>query len=362
MREFSIKLPDRSDSRRFLGQARARMEAIDTDEWKASALAAAADVRGRISETEVPKAKLVVAHQLVRDTRGRLEGAYAILEQQHEATASGLEGLGHAELRAYDGPLRQFVDAFAKLKHVTVSDLELTDLPPVIAAFDTNIDDIDFRGVDALKSLVAGGTAGAASGMVTMAAVGTFATASTGTAIGTLSGAAATNATLAWLGGGSLVAGGGGIAAGTLVLGGLVAAPVLAVGGLVVHHKGRAALTRAQADALEADIAIEQMELAQTVARGIELRAAQTCEVLEPLAELLGQRAAVLARLASRNADYATYDETDRSVVMAAATIAKTVRTLIDVPIITEDGKPTRESRRVVEASQELLTEVLADG
>ncbi len=46
----------------------------------------------------------------------------------------------------------------------------------------------------------------------------TFGTASTGTAISTLSGAAATNATLAWLGGGALAAGGGGTAAGSALL------------------------------------------------------------------------------------------------------------------------------------------------
>lgn len=46
----------------------------------------------------------------------------------------------------------------------------------------------------------------------------TFGIASTGTAISTLSGAAATNAALAWLGGGTLVAGGGGMAAGNAFL------------------------------------------------------------------------------------------------------------------------------------------------
>lgn len=46
----------------------------------------------------------------------------------------------------------------------------------------------------------------------------TFGTASTGTAISTLSGAAATKAALAWLGGGTLAAGGGGTAAGTALL------------------------------------------------------------------------------------------------------------------------------------------------
>lgn len=46
----------------------------------------------------------------------------------------------------------------------------------------------------------------------------TFGVASTGTAISALSGAAATNAALAWLGGGALAAGGGGMAAGSAFL------------------------------------------------------------------------------------------------------------------------------------------------
>lgn len=58
----------------------------------------------------------------------------------------------------------------------------------------------------------------------------TFGTASTGTAISALSGAAATNAALAWLGGGALAAGGGGMAAGNALL--ALAGPVgWAIGG-----------------------------------------------------------------------------------------------------------------------------------
>jgi len=52
--------------------------------------------------------------------------------------------------------------------------------------------------------------------------------ASTGTAISSLSGAAASNATLAIYGGGTLAAGGGGAAMGALVVGGGVA--IIAVG------------------------------------------------------------------------------------------------------------------------------------
>lgn len=64
-----------------------------------------------------------------------------------------------------------------------------------------------------------------------------FASASTGTAIASLSGVAATNATLAWFGGGALTAGGLGMAGGTLVLGGIVVGPVLAAAGLIMNAK-----------------------------------------------------------------------------------------------------------------------------
>lgn len=70
--------------------------------------------------------------------------------------------------------------------------------------------------------LVGGTTAIGAWGLVSL-----IGSASTGTAISSLSGVAATNATLAWFGGGSLAAGGAGMAGGFWVLGGIVAAPII---------------------------------------------------------------------------------------------------------------------------------------
>lgn len=76
--------------------------------------------------------------------------------------------------------------------------------------------------LEAAKKSALGAGAGVGAGVaivsvaptVAMWAATTFGTASTGTAISALSGAAATNAALAWLGGGALSAGGGGMAAG----------------------------------------------------------------------------------------------------------------------------------------------------
>lgn len=71
-----------------------------------------------------------------------------------------------------------------------------------------------------VATAAAGGAAVAATApTVAMAVATTFGTASTGTAISALSGAAASNAALAWLGGGTLAAGGSGIAGGSQLLG-----------------------------------------------------------------------------------------------------------------------------------------------
>lgn len=85
---------------------------------------------------------------------------------------------------------------------------------------------------------VSAGVAVAALGpTAAMGVATTFGVASTGTAISALSGAAATNAALAWLGGGALAVGGGGIAAGKVLL--VLAGPVgWAIAGVAVIGSG----------------------------------------------------------------------------------------------------------------------------
>lgn len=98
---------------------------------------------------------------------------------------------------------------------------------------------------------VAVGAGGACATLGSSAALGlvtTFGTASTGTAISTLSGAAATNAAVAWFGGGALSMGGGGMALGNTVLalsgpiGWGIAAAGVAGGGIFYRSKNKKAI------------------------------------------------------------------------------------------------------------------------
>ena len=125
-----------------------------------------------------------------------------------------------------------------------------------------------------------GSGAGTAAGM--FVAVSAAGTASTGAAIATVSGAAASSTTLAWLGGGSLAAGG------TAVLTGIVSLPaLLAIGGVLVW-KGRKIRKEAEAEAEKLDAAQQALEdMQEALPRAERWNEAQQAVIQR--AELLGR-------------------------------------------------------------------------
>lgn len=123
----------------------------------------------------------------------------------------------------------------------------------------------------------------AAAGQGTVALVGLFGTASTGTAIGGLGGAAAWNATLAWLGGGSLATGGGGMALGSIVLGGIAIAPALMVGGFVLGGQGEKALTKARLYEAEANTEIAKLDAFEDLLEQVQTRIRELKDLVKTL-------------------------------------------------------------------------------
>ena len=149
---------------------------------------------------------------------------------------------------------------------------------------------------------------GAVAGHSTAALVGLFGTASTGTAIGGLSGAAAHSATLACLGGGSLAAGGGGMALGSLVLGGITLGPALLVGGFMLGSKGERSLTKAVEYQAKVDIEIDKIIAVEEFLQKVQDR---ICELGNLVDELNDRAINILDDLESkpfnRNRDAAKF-------------------------------------------------------
>ena len=121
------------------------------------------------------------------------------------------------------------------------------------------IKQVEFSTTAFLGKVVGAGIGGAAAAYAVYGGVMAFAAASTGTPIAALSGIAAYNATLAAIGGGSLAAGGFGMAGGAMVLGSVVAAPVIAIAGWAFSSYGEDALKDAKKARVEVDDAIKKL-------------------------------------------------------------------------------------------------------
>jgi len=139
-----------------------------------------------------------------------------------------------AQLKAVSASLNFCFKSIIKDKKVASLELELNEQQKLAGLSGLTEDKLFALKAFSLGSIGAvGGGTFAGAGWVIVAALGT---ASTGTAIGGLSGVAAFNATLAWFGGGAIVAGGAGMAGGAGVLALIVMAPVALLAGYFTYR------------------------------------------------------------------------------------------------------------------------------
>ena len=172
--------------------------------------------------------------------------------------------------------------------------------------------------------------AGAATPIVLEASVKRLATASTGTAISTLSGAAVENATKAWFGGGSVAVGGGGMALGAVVLNGALAGSALLMAGLTVKNRGTKARTEAEQHKTEIAIAMAQLDARDQLLRGVQRR---TREVHDVLDRLITEAVEALDALEAEPLNMDIHAER----LQGALILVKTVRDVATAPIADED-------------------------
>ena len=281
------------------------------------------------------------------------------LNSKRKETNRDIEDLGNIKISIYKNSLSNFIDTFSKIKNIDFHDnLDLGTKVNVDYGSMLQIKD----DVIEIKEILGGGLAalgsGAAAGFGALGGVGMLATASTGTAIGTLSGAAATNATLAWLGGGALSAGGMGMAGGMAVLGGIVAGPVLAVGGFILAGKAEKAKFDAQTNHKKAKAAAESMKAAEVVLYGISKRVNEFIDILAPLNTTFKDYTHIMELIVEQSNDYSTYSQKDKEKIMIVASIAQTVKNVCDAPIIDDKGKVTKKSKEVMKIASEFMDKI----
>jgi len=281
------------------------------------------------------------AKALVDEAVSTYQNAEGKLLRARELTTKALDNLGGLKLKVWDQEMTRFRKLYAQLHPIEMINRVDVDAgrPPVTAVVLGEMEELSGHASQLLVSGALGLGAGALAGVAAYGGAVTFAAASTGTAIATLGGAAATNATLAWFGGGSLAAGGLGMAGGTLVLGGLVAGPLILVGGSVFAIMAHKNLAKAQAHHAEATKAAKEMRLIASALNGIRSVTTQFAEQTEAFRFRF---AAVLnaldAQIARSGTDYRQYSSSERELVHLASLFAQTMRALLETPYLTPDG------------------------
>jgi hypothetical protein len=234
--------------------------------------------------------------RITRWAKEQEEEAEQRLKDAQQATAESLAELGRLRVRVFETTVTEFVSLYEMMSTIQVSELRDTsqtfnvdpDLPEVKELKATS---------EHVKEMLLGGGAGALGGaslaLGAWGLAGAIGSASTGTAIGTLSGVAATNATLAWLGGGAASAGGMGVAGGMAVLGGVALIPTAMVAMYFGQNNAKQKLNdarnyRDEVDAKEAQINTYVAQLEQ-ILKGSDLMK-ETIAGLESVVKMQNSR------------------------------------------------------------------------
>lgn len=303
------------------------------------------------------------ARRMNRRAQETFENAKKELLAARDEAGKALENLGQAKVDILHGSVTRFVDTFGKIHHVELTGSAGMD---ELAEFTVNEDALKEMGeLGSLASKMVSGTVEglAAGGLMAFgaySAAGLLGTASTGAAIAGLSGAAATNATLALLGGGTLAAGGLGIAGGTAVLGGLVAGPAIAVMGFMMDAKADKNLDIAKSKRAKAEKAEAEMKLAGDACRAIGKRAdmfSHLISEIDPIFKsLIGKMEAVVKE---KGTDYRDYGEEEKKIIAMALATAGAVKAVLDTPILNKAGAVTEESLTAYERVEAFLPKVM---
>ena len=300
------------------------------------------------------------AKDISADAQRIYDDAVERLEEAREEAQASLEDLGRKKISIHKKFLLPFIETAQKIKNIEHNDDFDFDTDICITADLAEIQQISLEISSVLASGATALSSGALAGFGAFGAAGALASASTGTAISALSGVAAPNATLAWFGGGALAAGGLGMAGGTFVLGGIVAAPVLAVGGLVLASKSEEAIEDARSNLSKAKAAAESMRAACTGAQAIMDAADELRDIIEELTPYCYAFNRKLQAVVNEEINYSIIkaDPQNRFVVKTSFELAKTVSNILKTPLFDDAGAVTRELRTLLRKNTSFLRQL----
>lgn len=281
-----------------------------------------------------------------------------------EKTNEAITKLGREKVRILSSSINEFVINFEKIKNVEMINSEgideLKNFNPKSDSFKQlknasfEAKDIAINGLAAIGSgaLLAYGTYSVVMGGLG----GLLVTATTGTALSSLAGVAATNATLAWLGGGAIAAGGYGMAGGMVVLGGIVAGPALAIGGVIFASQARTALNDSYSNYDKAKAFKAQAKNIGVALKGIFTRSEQLTELLQLLDNYFVNYIYLMKNtIKNKDINWEKYTKKEQQEIYQCVQIAQTIKIILDTQLLKQDGQLDELTNKVLDDGHKSL-------
>lgn len=293
---------------------------------------------------------------LAKEIQKKYTNAYKSLETKQKAANSQFERYGQLKLNVLNETMKHFVASFKQIKYVEFKNE--TEIESLVTSTDVEqfVYTVEQQVVKAGQVLASGAAAIAGGGLAAMGAVGattTFAAASTGTAIASLSGIAAQNATLAFLGGGSLATGGLGVAGGTLVLGGIAIAPALALGSLIFAATTEKKLEEMYAKKAEIEAEVQKLKSATTVLTKMELTTKNLFKLLDSVKTLFEREINHMDEIIhEKGTDFRNYSTDEKNTIHKNYKLAVITRDILNISILDEKGNLAPNLSQIITAEK----------
>ncbi|NHB37814.1 glycine zipper family protein [Helicobacter pylori] len=292
------------------------------------------------------------ADEFIKKAENLKEEAKRKVDSAQSGRNQALVRLGKKKLHVLSHTVSNFLDHFHRLNRsrIIIEGINMQDIQGQVS--DARKITNQYREVDFFD--VSGAVAGSAIGGVlaaygAYAGVGMLASTAGGVAIAELSGVAATNATIAWLGGGALSVGGFGMIGGMAVLGGLVAGPALAILGAFSASKmeeklenAKAYCSQVEAAAKEADAVIDNL---QAIRKMADLFTRQITK-FDTLFFSLSQEA--IATMKKRNYDTSRYNQKEKDQLCVTVSTLMTLSAFLKVSIMDKHQKLTEKAKNAL--------------
>lgn len=283
--------------------------------------------------------KLLEAKDIVDNAETKYDAKKAVLDKEEKITNEGLKHLGNLKLQVWSG-FKEFYETIEKIKNCKIIEGECKEENLRLSKEELdNLNAISFKAIELLNAGVGSLGAGALAGIAAYGGTMLLGTASTGTAIAGLSGVAATNATLAALGGGSLAAGGLGMAGGTVVLGGLVAAPALAIGGIFIAFKGNSSVDKALEVEKEVEEAIIKMDKSIELIDNIKITVDDVYKEIFLLNKKFEETVNELKNIVNNKEDFSLFTAKEQEVVKSSVLQVKILKNITTTDLLVQEGE-----------------------